>query len=312
MQNLLAFITWDVDPVAFSLFGLDVRWYGVLYAIAFFVGGLLLTAQYKRLGRTHQLKDVDRLTISAILAVIIGARVGHYLFYHTEELINNPLVLFDIRGGGMASHGSFIAIVIAIWLYVRKRPDQPYLWIADRIAVAISFGSILIRLGNLMNSEIVGHVTQQPWGFIFVRSGENVDLNGDGFVDVVARHPVVLYEAIAYFFLFLFMMWLFFRRRPQVGNGFYAGIYLVLIFIARFSLETFKTEQVESELILGLPLLDYLTMGQILSVPGVLLGVVFLWISLKRPTGPPTSMLPDGSPPPLPPSAQPKPEEAKA
>ena len=147
-------IVWDASPILFELGPLAIRWYGLLFATGFLVGFIIIKNVFEREGKP--LEDLDRLLIVMILATVVGARLGHGLFYHPGFYLSNPLRLIEIWKGGLASHGAGIGIVTGIWLYSRKRPEQPFLWVLDRIAIPIALGACLIRVGNLFNSEIVG------------------------------------------------------------------------------------------------------------------------------------------------------------
>ena len=162
---LLDFIVWDVNPRIFSINGWGPVWYGLLFAAAFLLGQQLLFYIYRKDGKPDS--EVEALTIYVVLATIVGARLGHVLFYDWEAYSKNPLEILMIWKGGLASHGATIAIVFALWLYSRRRKDQSFLWIIDRIVITVALGGALIRMGNLMNSEIYGKSTDVPWAFVF-------------------------------------------------------------------------------------------------------------------------------------------------
>ena len=202
--------------------------------------------------------DLDTLLFYVMVSAIVGARLGHCLFYNPGYYLSNPLEMFMVWRGGLASHGGAIGIFIGLWLYTRKRPDQPYLWLLDRIAIPTALAGSFIRIGNLFNSEILGTATDRPWAFVFER------------YDMMARHPVQLYESICYLATFLILTVLYRRFGPSAPRGFYLGLFLVLVFSARFFLEYFKLPQAEYAATLPL------SVGQILSIPAVLIGLFLL------------------------------------
>src|SRR5262245_7574740 len=171
---MLGFISWDVNPVLIPLeingHDWSLRWYGVLFAAGFILAQQVLYYIFARDGKSRQ--SVDSLTIYVVVAAIVGARLGHYLFYEWPLLVNDPrgwlIELVTPPFAGLASHGGTITILIAVYLYARKY-DEPYLWLLDRLVIVVGIGGCMIRLGNLFNSEIYGTATQLPWGFVFLR-----------------------------------------------------------------------------------------------------------------------------------------------
>lgn len=254
-MEFLAFIHWDINPEIFP--GFPVRWYGLLFAAGFFIGQILMTKMFAKDGKP--VEDVDTLTIYMLLATVIGARLGHTLFYEPDVYLAQPLRILKVWEGGLASHGAAIGIMVGLWLYSRTRPDQPWLWILDRVCVVVALAGGLIRMGNLMNSEIIGEPTDVPWAFVFER------------VDMLPRHPTQLYEALTYFAIFGLLYTLYNRLRTRMGNGFLLGIFFVLVFGSRFGWELLKENQVAFEQ--GMTL----NMGQLLSIPLVLFGAFLIW-----------------------------------
>ena len=272
---LLNYIRWNPSPEIFTIPGIDwpVRWYGLTWALAFIASHFFMNRIYKAEGRSE--KELDTLTLYIILGTIIGARLGHCLFYGpwfdevnaegiviNEGYISHPLNMLKVYEGGLASHGGAIGIITAMILYCRKTKES-WLWLFDRLVVVVPLASMSIRLGNLINSEIIGRVTDVPWAFIFVRE------------DNLPRHPAQLYEAIFCFFLFVFMYWLWKNKRNSVGPGFMFGLLCILLFIERFVDEFFKENQAAFEG--SLPI----NMGQILSIPFVIIGIVMVLGSKK-------------------------------
>jgi prolipoprotein diacylglyceryl transferase len=210
---------------------------------------------YKRDGRPAT--EVDTLTVYAVVATIVGARLGHVLFYDPIHYFQNPIKILMVWEGGLASHGGVIGILIAIYLFARKT-NANYLWVLDRVSIVASLTFCIIRLGNLMNSEMIGTPTNLPWAFIFTR------------MDDVPRHPAQLYEAIHYFiwFIVLFLVW--YRLKASMKIGLLFSWSLIMLFSLRFVDEFFKLDQVDFE---GSMILN---MGQLLSIPFILTGVLLL------------------------------------
>lgn len=274
MMNLLSYIVWNPDLVAFRLGPFAIRWYGLMWLIGFVLGYFIV----KRLYKEQKIKDelFDPLFIYCFFGILIGARLGHCIFYQPEDFLTSwkgivemifPILIgndgswlgqtfgFYIIGyAGLASHGGTLGLMIALWLYVRK--TKLSIWtVLDNIAIATGSMACCIRLGNLMNSEIIGKITDVPWAFIFER------------VDAVPRHPGQLYEAIAYAILFI-VMWVLHKKMPQkIGTGWYFGFCLTYIFTFRFFIE--YTKEIQEAFEASLPI----DMGQILSIPFIILGV---------------------------------------
>jgi phosphatidylglycerol---prolipoprotein diacylglyceryl transferase len=271
MHNLL-FITWDVSPEMFTIPGIHwpVRWYGLLFACAFLCSQWVMGRIFKAEQRPIKLLDI--LTIYIVAGTVIGARLGHCLFYQPEVYLPHPLDIFKIWEGGLSSHGGTIGIIIAIWVYCRKTGESR-LWLLDRIAIVAALSSMFIRIGNLMNSEIVGLPTDKPWGFKFMRNDDDMmRLVHDG-IPIPARHPAQLYEAFFCLFLFVTLILLWKYKRNVLPPGFVVGLFLVLLFTMRFLIEFVKEVQVGWENKIDLK------MGQSLSIPFVVLGVAAMFFS---------------------------------
>lgn len=256
---MIAFITWDFSSDIFVIPGLDhpVRWYGLMWALGFLIGQQIIYYIYKTEGRPA--RGVEALTIYVIIAALIGGRLVHVFFYDAAYYLSNPLSILAIWEGGLASHGGGIGVMVVLYLYARKE-NLEYLWVLDRVAIVTALTASLIRLGNLMNSEMIGIPTTMPWGFIFVQ------------VDDVPRHPAQLYEAIYSFFLFVLLFWMWYKLRDRMKNGFLFSWFLIILFSLRFVDEFFKVNQEPFE--------DswMLNMGQILSIPFVLTGIIILLV----------------------------------
>ena len=359
MLSFLSFIVWD--PVAEVVPGWSIpRWYGLLFALGFLVSQQLLIYIFKKEGKSE--KDVEMLTIYIVVATIIGARLGHVIFYGANHYFSNPIEIFKIWEGGLASHGGAIGILFALYLYVKKKKNQTYLWVVDRLVIAVAITGCLIRFGNFMNSEILGLATKSDFGVVFARGLEeglentyseieNVEASKgsgetpEGFVPVayevtfagkdfqekqlrqllesnvknsmvryssrqepnisesaneplryeltqkngiytakiqtngIARHPAQLYESIYCFLLFMLLLAIWYRMKEKTPEGLIFGLFLVILWTLRFVDEYFKENQEAFED--SLPL----NMGQILSIPLVLLGIFILvrtWYSQNK------------------------------
>jgi prolipoprotein diacylglyceryltransferase len=363
-MHLLSYIIWNASPDIFSLpikfwifdFTLTLRWYGLLFALGFLVSQQILYYIFKKEGKPE--KDVDTLTIYMVIATIIGARLGHVLFYEPERYLANPIDIIKIWEGGLASHGAAVGILFALWLYGRKKlAGQNYLQTLDRIVILVALTGALIRFGNFMNSEIIGKATHTNYGVVFARNVSEVIMNDESvksvsytqrdttsstegykpvkmllefepgqansvedyaqYVDgrvnsflsynpyvrehisqngeldfeisqdeagtnyaiintyVIPRHPAQLYESISCVFLFASLFWIWTKHKEKLPEGRLFGIFLIVCFGLRFVYEFLKENQVDFEN--SLPL----NMGQILSIPLVLLGVYMLLRSYR-------------------------------
>ncbi|HLU88424.1 MAG TPA: prolipoprotein diacylglyceryl transferase [Cyclobacteriaceae bacterium] len=359
IRTILDYVVWSPDPAVFS--GFDrLRWYSLFFALGFIISQQIMIYFFRKEGHDERL--VDRLTIYMVIATIVGARLGHVLFYEPERYLSNPLDILKVWEGGLASHGAAIGILFALWLYARKVPGQNYLWVVDRIVIVVAMTGALIRFGNLMNSEIGGKPTGTDKGFVFARDTEELlgtlklpiedidaylpedrsgELTGSGKVPVnfdieiakggyeeadlrkalesdvkyvltqfrssqnhlaedpttpldytltdkgdhylatiqtfgITKHPTQIYEAITYFVIFLLLLLGWFKYKEQLPEGLYLGIFLVSVFGMRFFWEFYKENQVEFE--------EDLTfnMGQSLSIPLVIAGIILIIYALKK------------------------------
>ncbi len=263
-------VVWDFDPTLVSIGSFEIRYYGVLWAVALLFGAWLFAWFCRKEGKPQELADSAFLYIA--LGTIIGARVGHCLFYEPEYYLLKPwAIVTEIRDGGMASHGATIGILLGIWLCSRKNRVSP-LWMTDRLVIIAAICGSFIRVGNLLNSEIVGSVTDVPWGFKFMRLYPHLP------VDMVpVQHPTQIYEAICYVLTFVLLMCLYKYTQAPKRRGLLFGVGLLGIFLTRFIIEFVKVEQVDFEK--GM-LLD---MGQLLSIPFVLWGFGMIYYAMKRP-----------------------------
>lgn len=272
-MTLPAFITWDFDPVLFTLFGHPIVWYGLLFALGLIILGPWIE---KKMWEHEKLdsKWFESLAVYVFVGTIVGARLGHVLFYDPAYYLANPAKIFVTWEGGLASHGGTIGIIIACWLYSRRVTRKSILWVLDRLAVPTGIVAAMIRLGNLTNSEIFGRPTTLPWGFRFIRSEEYRHLvpNMD-----MGCHPTQIYEALCYLAVFALCMWLYWKRNAaRRYSGLIVGVFLTGIFLSRFIIERIKIVQEPWEL----KLIESvgLNMGQLLSIPFVLAGI---WLIIR-------------------------------
>lgn len=266
---VLASINWNVDPEIFRIGRFAIRYYGLLWALSFYLGYLIFERIVKREGLPEGF--LDSLTMYTAAGAILGARLGHCLFYEPAYYLSNPIEILKIWQGGLASHGAAIGIITALYLFSRKHKVS-LLYVLDRIVITVALAGFLIRIGNLMNSEIYGHATTLPWGFLFPNS---VDvLNGSEALE--PRHPTQLYEAFAYIIFFLILGYIYIKKESKPNKGLLFGLFLVLIFAARFFIEFVKQPQVDFEKTMSL------NMGQLLSLPFIITGVTFIVLSFYR------------------------------
>lgn len=265
---ILTQVVWDISPTIFKIGSFEVRWYGLLFASGFLIGYQIMTKIFKIENKPE--KDLDALLFTMIIATVLGARMGHYIFYEGHRFFQNPgAFIFDMLippYQGLASHGAAFGILIALFIYARKHKDQPYLWITDRMVIVAALSGAAIRLGNLMNSEIVGKETDLPWGFVFKQNFE---------FSQVARHPAQLYESITCLILFFILYLLYYKYKTKTPQGLLTGIFFIWIFTLRFFYEFLKENQESWENGMAL------NMGQWLSIPVVIFGIVVLIKSFK-------------------------------
>ncbi|SFF34135.1 prolipoprotein diacylglyceryl transferase [Spirosoma endophyticum] len=260
---MLQYITWNVDPEIVRIGAWPVRWYGLLFATGFLLGVQIMSHIFRT--EKKPLADTDSLLITMVISTILGARLGHFLFYEPYMFIQDPLYIITPPFGGLASHGGILGIIIGLWLYSRRSSSQTsgqsFLWVSDRICIVAALSGAFIRFGNLMNSEIFGKPTDVPWAFIFLRDHE---------FSQVPRHPTQLYESLSYLILFVGLFWYWKNYRNQAASGTMLGISLIWVFGLRFVWEFFKENQVTFEDSMNL------NMGQLLSIPAILLGLILL------------------------------------
>ena len=262
-------IHWNVDPVFFHIGPLQVRWYGLLFISGFILGWYIFRWFFRREGVKEEL--LDPLLYTLLICTIVGARLGHCLFYQPDYYLGSWkgfLEIFMPWKGGLASHGGAIALLLGMWWFSArygKKNGFDFLWIMDHLCIAVAFAGCFIRLGNLFNSEIYGDVTSLPWGVIFDRNGETEP-----------KHPTQLYEAGSYLILGLYLIWRYWKKLDRTWRGFFFGDFLLGCFGMRFIIEFIKEPQVEFENNMTLD------MGQWLSIPFIVAGICILVWSYKK------------------------------
>lgn len=268
MTDILGYIVWDVNPVLIDSF-VQIRYYSLMFAIGFWLGFNIVAKMFKHDGAPENW--LFSLLIWVVCATIIGARLGHVFFYEWDYYSQHPEHIWRTWEGGLASHGGSIAIIIAVFLYSKFTTKLSPLWTFDRLVIPIALVGALIRIGNLMNSEIYGSPTDLPWGFIFVRGNEWPG---------VPVHPTQIYEALCYLALFGVLMWMYWKKHAQRRPGLIFGVFLTWLFGARFLIEFVKNDQVAREATMTLNL------GQQLSIPFIIIGIGLIIWAMKHPKVP--------------------------
>lgn len=254
------------SPTLDTIGPLAPRWYGLLFASSFIFGYIITLKMFLIGGRTQE--EMDRLLIYVLIATVIGARLGHIIFYDLDYYLNNLHLVPQIWTGGLASHGAAVGILIALYLYIKKTPGMSFFWLADRVVPAVAIGAIFIRIGNFMNSEILGRPTDLPWAVVFEVSPHLTETER-----LIPRHPSMLYESAAALLVLIVLLLIYkrYKYRPPEGSMF--GTFLAMLFTARFLIEFTKLAQTGLEATWGLD------MGQWLSIPLVIYG---LWVLIKK------------------------------
>lgn len=269
---LLDYIVWNIRPEIFILpddfpliGGFSVRWYGLLFAMSFIFGYIIIQKMFKKEG--IPIKVLDDLSTYMIISTIVGARLGHCLFYEPGYYLAHPIDILKIWEGGLASHGAAVGILVGMYIFA-KQYKKHFLWVIDRISVVVALAGFFIRSGNLMNSEIFGDATTLPWGMVFVR------YFGEGYT--VAHHPTQIYEALSYLLLFIFLYKYYWKHNGAPPEGALFGYFLLILWSIRFLIEFIKLPQVDFENTM------FLNMGQLLSIPLIIAGAYFVRKSQKH------------------------------
>lgn len=257
---LTSYIVWDVDPMLIDTF-VHIRWYGLMFALGFWIGYNIVARMFKH---DHAPESwLGWLLFWTVLGTIVGARLGHVFFYEWDWYSQHPEHIWRIWEGGLASHGGTIGIIIGVIMFSIFTTKINPLWTYDRLVIAIALVGAMIRMGNLMNSEIYGAPTDLPWGFVFVRGHE---WPGQ------PCHPTQIYEALCYVALFVLLMWMFWKKHAQKRPGLIFGVFFIILFGCRFVIEFIKNDQVAREATMTLNL------GQTLSIPFILIGIgLVIW-----------------------------------
>ena len=270
-------IHWNVDPVIFNIGSFGLRWYSLGFLVAFLLGYYIIERMFKQ--ENVREDYLGSLFLYIFLAILIGARLGHCLFYEPDYFLTSEHwveIVWPFQNGhftgfqGLASHGAAIGILVGLWLYQRKYGLNLW-WFLDRLVVVVALGGAFVRLGNLFNSEIYGVETSLPWGFVFERNGETVP-----------KHPTQLYESLSYFLIFGVSIWYYIRKKGHFKTGTIFGWWLVALFGVRLLIEFVKNDQVDFEAGMAL------NMGQLLSLPFIIGGFTIAWLAYKEklPQGP--------------------------
>ncbi|MBV5315752.1 MAG: prolipoprotein diacylglyceryl transferase [Prolixibacteraceae bacterium] len=262
-MDILAFIHWNVSPEIFSLGPLHVRWYGLMFAVGFLFGYNHVENMFKH--ENDDPKWLESLFIYLIVATIVGARLGHVLFYGWDYYSQHPIEILYVWQGGLASHGGVLGIIIAMIIWSIKVSKRSILWVLDRIVVPSILVGALIRFGNLMNSEIYGVQTSLPWGVIFERNHETV-----------AKHPTQIYESLSYLLTFGVLLYMYWKTKAKDYQGMLVGVFFIMVFTARFLVEFIKEDQEAFEATMSL------NMGQWLSIPFILTGIALIIFSIRK------------------------------
>ncbi len=270
---ILNYIVWNVSPEIFTLSksipligGFSIRWYGLLFALGFVAGYLIILKIFKK--ENIDEKVTDTLFTYMFVFTLVGARLGHVFFYEPHYFLTHPLQILEVWHGGLASHGAALGILLGLYIFSRTQ-HRSYVWVLDRIAIVVPLAGFFIRMGNLMNSEIIGKVTTMPWGFVFKRAFEPQYTTG-------AHLPTQIFEGVAYLLIFFFLYRYYWRHTENLKPGKLFGFFMLLVFSARFLIEFLKEPQ---ELWEQHMLLD---MGQLLSIPLIILGIFMLIWSGKQ------------------------------
>jgi len=246
---------WNVNPNILELGPLQLRWYGLLFVVSFFLVLMILTKIYKREGKDPAV--LDAMLIYVMIGAVLGSRLVHCFFYEPDYYLSHPLEILKVWKGGLASHGGLAGVLIALYLF-SKRYNTSYMWLLSRVSIPGALTAAFVRFGNLFNSEILGLPSDKPWAIIFAR------------VDMVPRHPVQLYEAFSYLIILGLLIAIYRKVTPAFATKILPGVFLVTVFSVRFFLEYTKTRQAAYTT-------DFpFTTGQMLSIPYIILGI--LWI----------------------------------
>lgn len=257
------YFIWSFDPILFTLGSISIRWYGLLFSGGFVVGYYIMRWIYT--SEQKNVDELDKLLWYLIAGTLIGARIVHIVFYEPAYYLANPVKILLIWEGGLASHGATFGIMFSIYLYQRK-VNMSFLWLLDRLSIPIAFTAFSIRLGNFFNSEIIGLPSSVPWAIVFEK------------VDLIPRHPTQLYEAASYLGIFVLLFYLYKNTKIRLKSGAIFGILLFFVFLSRFIIEFVKVNQENYDNVV------MLNIGQLLSIPFMIIGLLLLNFSIKKKT----------------------------
>ena len=257
MEHLI----WDVSPILFEFGFIAMRWYGFFFVGSFLLGYLILSKIYKRENKNPD--NIENLILFIMAGAVLGARLVHCMFYEPQYYLNNPIEILYVWKGGLASHGGLLGVLLAVYLYA-KRYHESFLWLISRLAIPGALTAASIRIGNLFNSEILGKSSEEYWAIIFSR------------VDMIPRHPVQIYEFLAYIIIFVILILVYKKVSFKLSTKVLPGLFLILVFSSRFILENYKVQQTIYDM--NIPF----SMGQLLSLPYIVLGIVWIGIEIKR------------------------------
>lgn len=270
-------IIWEPASDGIRLFGnFKIHYYSMMWIVAFVLGYRIMKKIYTNENQSHE--KLDSLFMYSVLGIMIGARLGHVIFYQAElfrEDFFSVFLPFKFSGGfeftgfrGLASHGATVGMIVSMYLYNKKVLKKSILWILDRVVIACASGAIFIRIGNFFNSEIIGKPSEEglPWAVVFKN------------IDNIPRHPGQLYEAFGYLFVFLIVYFIYWKTKKGTQEGYLFGLFLLLLMTVRVFVEQFKIAQVDGreDWILGF------NTGQILSIPFILIGVYFMFFHKRK------------------------------
>ena len=262
MESIFAHINWEVSPEIVQIGPITLRWYGLFFALGFLMGLYIVRRMFQEENAPEQW--LDKAFIYVVVGGVLGARLGHVFFYDWDYYSQNLAEIPQVWKGGLASHGGAIGVILSLWIYSRRITKKSILWILDKVVVPTALAGCFIRLGNLMNSEIVGLPSDAAWAFHFI--------NAHPPVNDVPRHPVQIYESLSYLAIFIALFQIYWKTEARFKPGLMFGLFLVSVWTARFIMEYFKASQGGFEEALGV-----FTTGQWLSIPFILVGLFFVF-----------------------------------
>ena len=257
----MEYFIWNADPVLFAFGSFKIHWYGLLFATAILTGFSIMNRIYMH--EKKPIEQLETLQIYMIVGIVVGARLGHCLFYDPEYYLSHPLEILAVWKGGLASHGGGMGAILATYIYAKKT-DVTFIYLLDRLAIPTASFAFFVRMGNFMNSEIVGNKTDVPWAIVFSR------------VDEFARHPAQLYEALSYLLIFFILTAMYLIPKKSLGSGVIFGTFLTLVFTARITIEFVKVPQA------AYAHETFLSTGQMLSIPFLLIGIALIFFGLRN------------------------------